>query len=77
MYSKICVMSGAGISVSAGIPDFRSPNTGLYARIEKIIQQKLPRPDSIFDLNYFLKHPEVYYAYRKERFNDPDYLTKP
>jgi len=34
-------MTGAGISVSAGIPDFRSPETGLYANLQKY---NLPSP---------------------------------
>jgi NAD-dependent SIR2 family protein deacetylase len=35
-------MAGAGISTSAGIPDFRSPETGLYANLAKF---DLPHPE--------------------------------
>jgi hypothetical protein len=48
--SNIVVMAGAGISTSAGIPDFRSPGTGLYSQLEKY---NLPSPEAVFHLKYF------------------------
>ena len=40
--SNVIVMVGAGASVSAGIPDFRTPGTGLYDNLQKY---DLPRPE--------------------------------
>ena len=33
-FKKILIMTGAGISVSAG-PDFRSPGTGIYDNLKE------------------------------------------
>lgn len=62
-FKKVVVCTGAGISVSAGIPDFRSPKTGLYANLQKY---ELPRPESIFELEYFRQKPEAFYHLAKE-----------
>lgn len=35
---------------AAGIPDFRSPGTGLYANLQKY---NLPYPEAIFQIDYF------------------------
>jgi NAD-dependent SIR2 family protein deacetylase len=53
-FRNVVVLMGAGASVSAGIPDFRSPGTGLYDRLQKY---RLPYPESIFDLDYYRSHP--------------------
>lgn len=60
---NVIVMSGAGISVSAGIPDFRSPGTGLYSNLEKY---DLPYPEAIFEISYFQKNPEPFFTLAKE-----------
>jgi NAD-dependent SIR2 family protein deacetylase len=51
-------MAGAGISVSAGIPDFRSPGSGLYSQLEKY---NLPEPEAVFDIKFFKKNPEPFF----------------
>jgi len=61
--SNIIVMTGAGISVSAGIPDFRTPGTGLYSQLESY---NLPFPEAIFTLDFFKKNPKPFYTLAKE-----------
>lgn len=51
-FKKIGVMAGAGISVNAGIPDFRS-KSGIY--------HKLTSPQSIFNIHHFRKNPQDFY----------------
>jgi NAD-dependent SIR2 family protein deacetylase len=48
---------GAGISVSAGIPDFRSPGTGLYSQLQRY---DLPWPEAVFDIRYFRHNPQPF-----------------
>ena len=47
---NIVVMAGAGLSTASGIPDFRSPSTGIYANLQKY---NLPYPEAIFEIDYF------------------------
>merc|ERR1719421_380429 len=60
---EVVVMCGAGISTAAGIPDFRSPGTGLYDNLQKY---DLPTAESIFTLSYFRERPEPFYSLCKE-----------
>jgi len=60
---NIIVMTGAGISTAAGIPDFRSPGTGLYSQLEKY---NLPHPQAIFELDYYKENPEPFCMLAKE-----------
>eukprot|EP00741_Cyanophora_paradoxa_P007889 tig00001224_g7633.t1 len=62
---RIVVLSGAGVSTAAGIPDFRSPGSGLYDNLHKY---DLPEPEAIFDLNYFRARPEPFFALAKDLY---------
>ncbi|OJA08589.1 hypothetical protein AZE42_04566 [Rhizopogon vesiculosus] len=53
---RIVVLTGAGISVSCGIPDFRSHN-GLYATLKEQGNYDLDDPQQMFDIHYFRENP--------------------
>ena len=55
---NVVVLTGAGVSVSAGIPDFRTPGSGLYYNLQKY---NLPTPEAVFDLDFFMRNPKPFY----------------
>lgn len=50
------------MSVSAGIPDFRTPGTGLYSQLEKY---QLSDPQDLFTISYFRENPQPFYEVAK------------
>lgn len=63
--SKIVFFVGAGISTNCGIPDFRSPETGLYANLKRL---ELPYPEAVFDIEYFRQSPKAFYTLADELY---------
>jgi NAD-dependent SIR2 family protein deacetylase len=63
VYKKVLVVTGAGVSVAAGIPDFRSPGSGLYDNLHKY---NLPYPEAIFDVDFYEQNPQPFVTLAKE-----------
>ena len=58
--SNIVFFGGAGVSTESNIPDFRSED-GLYH-----LKYDVP-PETIISHTFFLRHPEEFYRFYKER----------
>ncbi|RLN54124.1 hypothetical protein BBJ29_009431 [Phytophthora kernoviae] len=63
---KIVVIAGAGISVSCGIPDFRSKD-GIYA-MARNMDVVLPEPECLFQIEYFREDPAPFFEVVRNAF---------
>ena len=56
---SVVALTGAGISVPSGIPDFRSPGTGLWENVN---------PMEVAHIDVFRHDPERFWSFYGERF---------
>jgi NAD-dependent deacetylase len=57
--SSTVALTGAGISVPSGIPDFRTPETGLWANVD---------PMEVAHIDVFERDPARFWSYYRPRF---------
>jgi NAD-dependent deacetylase len=56
---SVVALTGAGISVPSGIPDFRSPGTGLWENVD---------PMEVAHIDVFRRDPERFWSFYGDRF---------
>jgi NAD-dependent deacetylase len=57
---RVVALTGAGVSVPSGIPDFRTPETGLWAKVD---------PMEVAHISVFEQEPERFWSYYRPRFS--------
>ncbi|HYG96080.1 MAG TPA: Sir2 family NAD-dependent protein deacetylase, partial [Solirubrobacterales bacterium] len=56
---RAVALTGAGVSVPSGIPDFRTPETGLWEKVD---------PMEVAHIDVFHREPERFWSYYRPRF---------
>jgi NAD-dependent deacetylase len=57
---SVVALTGAGVSVPSGIPDFRTPETGRWAKVD---------PMEVAHIDVFERDPERFWSYYRPRFH--------
>jgi len=57
---RAVALTGAGVSVPSGIPDFRTPETGLWSKVD---------PMEVAHIDVFEREPERFWSYYRPRFS--------